>query len=64
MLSDMKYSVKKEKGNKNWFCYEVESNKIVPDSYGDKKKTLKIAAKLNCVSLKEFLKERRKEGGE
>lgn len=55
----MNYEVSKEKGNENWFCYEISSNNIIPDSYGDKKKALKIAAKLNSLTLKEFLKSRK-----
>lgn len=54
----MNYSISKEKGGQ-WFCYPVDSKEAVPGSFGDKKKAVKVAARLNGMTVKEFLKERK-----
>ena len=55
----MNYSISKEKGGQ-WFCHQVDSKEAVPGSFGDKKKAVKVAARLNGLTVKEFLKERKK----
>ena len=55
----MIYSISKEKGGQ-WFCHPVDSKEAVPGSFGDKKKAVKVAARLNGMTVKEFLKERKK----
>lgn len=58
------YTVSKEKGSSRWFCHQVGSKIPVPGSYGDKKKALHIAAEMNGLPFKQYLKERKKEGGD
>lgn len=53
----MQFDISKEKGGQ-WFCHQ--DGKVVPGSYGDKKHATKHAAKLNGMTTKEFLKERKK----
>ena len=53
----MEFDISKEKGGQ-WFCHH--NGKVVPGSYGDKKHAIKHAAKLNGMTTKEFLKERKK----
>jgi len=60
---NLDYAVMKEKGGQ-WFCYNVSTKEPVPGSHGDKKKVLHKAAELNGMTLKQFLKERKKEGGD
>ena len=55
----MNYSISKEKGGQ-WFCHQVDSKEAVPGSFGDKKKAVKVAARLNGMSVEDFLKERMK----
>jgi hypothetical protein len=55
----MIYSISKEKGGQ-WYCHPVDSKEPVPGSFGDKKKAVKVAARLNGMTVKEFLKERKK----
>lgn len=55
----MKYTVDKEKGGQ-WFCHPVDSMNPVQGSFGDKKKAVSTAAKMNGMTVKEFLKERKK----
>ena len=52
----MKYEVVKEKGGQ---YYITNDGKAVPGSYGDKKKVIKQAARLNGMTTKEYLKERK-----
>lgn len=52
----MKYDIQKEKGGQ--WCVTCEGQ-IVPGSYGDKKKVIKQASKMNGMTTKEFLKERK-----
>lgn len=52
----MEYEVVKEKGGQ---YYITKDGKAVPGSYGDKKKVIKQAARLNGMTTKEFLKERK-----
>lgn len=53
----MEFDISKEKGGQ-WFCHK--NGQVVPGSYGDKKHAIKHAAKLNGMTTKEFLKERKK----
>lgn len=53
----MEFDISKEKGGQ-WFCHQ--NGQVVPGSYGDKKHAIKYAAKLNGMTTKEFLKERKK----
>ena len=53
----MEFDIAKEKGGQ-WFCHQ--DGQVVPGSHGDKKHAIKYAAKLNGMTTKEFLKERKK----
>jgi len=52
----MEYIIQKEKGGQYFIS---KDGKAVPGSYGDKKKVIKQAAKLNGMTTKDFLKERK-----
>ena len=52
----MEFDISKEKGGQ-WFCHQ--DGQPVPGSYGDKKHAIKIASKLNGMTIKEFLKIRK-----
>lgn len=60
---NLTYTVSKEKGGK-WFCHQVGSKTPVPGSHGDKKKALHMAADLNGLPYKQYMKIRKKEGGD
>jgi len=53
------YEVAKQKGGKNYFCYEVGEQLPIKGTFGDKKKVMKIAASLNGVSYADFVKNRK-----
>ena len=50
--------VAKEKGGKNYYCYDIADGRPIKGTFGDKKKVFKRAAELNGVEYKEFLKNR------
>ena len=52
----MEFDISKEKGGQ-WFCHQ--NGQVVSGSYGDKKHAIKIAARLNGMTTKEFLKKRK-----
>lgn len=57
----MDFDVMKEKGGQYYITHKGQK---VPGSYGDKKKVTKQAAHMNGLSVKDFLKQRKKEGGD
>ena len=52
----MEYDIQKEKGGQYFI---TKDGKPVPGSYGDKKKVIKQAARMNGMTTKDFLKERK-----
>lgn len=55
----MEYMVSKEKGNNLYYVHKVGDKTPIPGTYGDKKKAMKTAAKMNGVDLKTFLRMRK-----
>lgn len=55
----MLYEVRKEKGGRYYVCPEGQPEAPVKGSHGEKKKALKIAARLCGMNVKEYLKERK-----
>lgn len=55
----MQYEVRKEKGGRYYVCPEGHPEAPVKGSHGDKKKALKIAARLCGMTTKEYMKERK-----
>jgi len=53
------YEVAKVKGGKNYYCYEVGEQLPIKGTFGDKKKVMHLAADLNGVSYKEYVKNRK-----
>lgn len=50
----MVYTVQKEKGSSRYYVCKVEDNK--PIMHGDKKRIYRLAAKMNNIELKTFIK--------
>lgn len=57
----MNFDVMKEKGGQYYIMHQGQK---VPGTYGDKKKVIKQAAHMNGLTVKDFLKIRKKEGGD
>lgn len=58
----MKYEVSKEKGGQYYAHPQGEPTNAVKGSFGDKKKAIKVAARLCGISAKEYTKLKAKEG--
>ena len=46
--------VAKEKGGKNYYCYDIADGRPIKGTFGDKKKVFKRAAELNGLITKNF----------
>lgn len=57
-----RYDIAKEKGGKNYYCFEVGSQTPIKGTFGDKKKVMKKAAALNGIDYKDFVKYRQNQG--
>lgn len=55
----MQYEVRKEKGGRYYVCPEGHPEEPIKGSHGEKKKALKLAARLCGMNVKEYLKERK-----
>lgn len=53
----MEFDVQKIRGTHNWVV--VHSGNVVPFTVGDKRTALKMAATMNGITLKEFLRIRK-----
>lgn len=59
----LEYVVAKERGNNRYYVHKVgEPCKAIPDSYGTKKRALRLAAKLQGLEYKAYMQLRRKDG--
>ena len=57
----MNFDVMKEKGGQYYITHQGQK---VPGTFGEKKKVIKQAAHMNGLTVKDFLKQRKKEGGD
>ena len=55
----MRFDVRKETGGKYYIVNTAFPNEPLKGSFGEKKKVMKNAAKMNGISYKEFLKYRK-----
>lgn len=55
----MNYRVSKNKGSNCYYVRRVSDNTPVSGTYGNKKKALRIAARMNGIDLKTYLKWRK-----
>lgn len=58
----LKYTIAKEKGSSRYYVHKVDNPSPIPDTYGTKKQALHIAAKLNELPYRDYMKVRRKAG--
>lgn len=55
----MEFDVQKIRGTHNWVVIHSHGGNMVPFTAGDKRTALKMAATMNGITLKEFLKIRK-----
>lgn len=61
----LEYVVAKERGSNRYYVHKVgEPYKAVPDSYGAKKRALRMAAKLQGLEYKAYMQLRRRDGAD